>query len=274
MCGEYTLVEGARLGMQMVGNDLNPVAWLVVKNELADVDLEEVQKLFDHIEREVKPQIMPFYACEGPNGEKGVWTKLSNQEVMGDDFDPLELTPEERKDYSYEGPEVIYTFWAKHGPCSAPGCGHRTPLMTSPVVAVKSLSVKTWLGIRCGQCQQTFDVEQQEARMAPDAPLVVSESETPYAIMDSVGRYQCPHCQRQYEDYKAATTNESIHLPKKLRKNKKINMTLLVHPDWLKGAPGKDELGVLGGAATSDIDATIRWNELRVKTLRLVEVRG
>jgi adenine-specific DNA methylase len=149
MGGGTTLVEGARLGMQMAGNDLNPVAWLVVKNELADVDLDEVNKLFDHVEREVKPQIMPFYACEGPNGEKGVWTHVPSGKKMGDSFDPLDLTPEERKEYSYDGPEVIYTFWAKHGPCAAPGCGHRTPLMSSPVVAVKKLSVKTWLAIPC-----------------------------------------------------------------------------------------------------------------------------
>ncbi|MDO9046282.1 MAG: DUF1156 domain-containing protein [Methylobacter sp.] len=274
MGGGTTLVEGARLGMQMVGNDLNPVAWLVVKNELADVDLDEVQKLFDHIEKEVKPQIMPFYACEGPNGEKGIWTNTVTNKVMGDNFDPLVLTPEQRKDYVYDGPEVIYTFWAKHGPCIAPGCGHRTPLMSSPVVAVKSLSVKTWLGVRCGQCKQTFDLEQQEARMAPDAPLVVAATEKPYAIMDREGHYQCPHCQHQYTDLQAATKNESIYLLKKLRKNKKIDMTLLVHPDWLKGAQGKDDQGILGGTATSDINSTIRWNELRGKTLRLVEVRG
>jgi putative DNA methylase len=35
MGGGTTVVEGARLGMQMYGNDLNPVAWFVVKNELA-----------------------------------------------------------------------------------------------------------------------------------------------------------------------------------------------------------------------------------------------
>ena len=274
MGGGTTLVEGARLGMQMVGNDLNPVAWLVVKNELADVDLEEVQQLFDHIEREVKPQIMPFYACEGPNGEKGIWTNILTNQVMGEDFDPLTLTPEQRKDYSYNGPEVIYTFWAKHGPCAAPGCGHRTPLMSSPVVAIKTLSVKAWLGVHCGQCEQSFDIEQQEARMAPDAPLVVANTEKPYALMDAEGHYQCPHCQHQYTDLQAAVKNESIHLPKKLRKNKKIDMTLLIHPDWLKGAVGKDELGELGGTATSDIDSTIRWNELRENTLRLVEVRG
>lgn len=35
MGGGTTLVEGARLGMQMTGIDLNPVAWFVCKNELA-----------------------------------------------------------------------------------------------------------------------------------------------------------------------------------------------------------------------------------------------
>ena len=31
MGGGTTVVEGSRLGMQMYGNDLNPVAWFVVK---------------------------------------------------------------------------------------------------------------------------------------------------------------------------------------------------------------------------------------------------
>lgn len=38
MGGGTTLVEGTRLGMQMYGNDLNPVAWFVSRNELAHVD--------------------------------------------------------------------------------------------------------------------------------------------------------------------------------------------------------------------------------------------
>lgn len=274
MGGGTTLVEGSRLGMQMVGNDLNPVAWLVVKNELADVDLDEVNKLFDHIEREVKPQIMPFYACDGPNGEKGLWTHLSTGKKMEDDFDPLALKPEERKDYSYEGPEVIYTFWAKHGPCAAPGCGHRTPLMSSPVVAVKTLSIKAWMNIPCSQCHQTFDIERQEARMAPDVPLVISETEAPFAIMDDQGYFSCPHCKHQHRDEIAAVKGESSRLMKKSRKNKKVEMTLLVHPDWLKGASGHDEHGPLGGTAISDVAATQRWNEVRTSTLKLFEVRG
>lgn len=66
---------------------------------------------------------------------------------MGSAFDPLGLSPEERKDYRYEGPEMIYVFWAKHGPCQMTGCGHRTPIMSSPVVALKTLTVKAWEGL-------------------------------------------------------------------------------------------------------------------------------
>ncbi len=274
MGGGTTLVEGARLGMQMTGNDLNPVAWMVVKNELADVNLDEVNKLFDHVENEVKSQIMPFYACEGPGGDKGIWTQKSTGEIMGDDFDPLSLTPEERKDFSYEGPEIIYTFWAKHGPCSAPDCGHRTPLMSSPVVAIKTLSVKAWQNISCNHCHQTFDIETSDARMAPDIPLVVTETEKPFSVIDSSGRYTCPHCHQEYIDESAGLKGNSIQLPSKNKKNKKIALSLVIHPNWLKGAPGKDGKLEYGGTNASDCVSTIQWHDIRSSSLKLIEVRG
>lgn len=73
MGGGTTLAEGSRLGMQVYGNDLNPVAWFVVKQELANVDLDEIKRFLADIEAEVKPHIMPYYYCDGPNGEKGKW---------------------------------------------------------------------------------------------------------------------------------------------------------------------------------------------------------
>jgi hypothetical protein len=275
MGGGTTLVEGARLGMQMFGNDLNPVAWFVVKNELAEVDLAEVERLFDHIEHEVKPQIMPFYACEGPGGERGTWTRLATGEVMGEDFDPLTLTPDGRKGYRYEGPEVIYTFWAKHGPCAAPGCGHRTPLFSSPVIAIKTLTVKAWAGFECRSCHQTFDVERQDARMAPDVDLVTAETETPYAVMDDDGRFVCPHCGNEHQDEVAVQVGYSSLLPKQGWKNKKIDLSLLIHPDWMRGELGADATGEpLGGSALSSPDQTQAWLERRQASLRLIEVRG
>ncbi len=262
MGGGTTLVEGSRLGMQMIGNDLNPVAWFVVKQELADVDLDEVKRLLADIEAEVKPQIIPYYYCDGPNGEKGTWTDTRTGKVMGPDFDPLAIPRDERKHYRYEGPEIIYTFWAKHGPCAVTGCGHRTPIMTSPVMAVKTISVKHWPHT-CSQCGESFDVEAAEARMAPDVPLYVAPDEKPYSIIDPKRGAVCPHCGHA----------EVVNLGK--GKNKKVKLSLLVHPDWLKGAPKVDEQGQpYGGSAQDDAESTARWNLKRASTIRLLEVRG
>ncbi len=248
----------------MYGNDLNPVAWLVVKNELSDVDIEEVKRLFTYIEAEVKPQIMPFYACEGPRGEKGVWYSVKSGKPMPEDFDPLAVLPEERKKYRYEGPEIIYTFWAKHGPCIAPGCNHRTPLFSSPIIAVKELSVKSWLNQKCEACKEHFDIEAGEVRMAPDEPLVITDEETCFTTLKSNGSFDCPHCGKN--QYSAAINGKG--------KNKKVSLTLLIHPDWMKGAPDKDDKGELGGTVTSTVEETKRWNELRQTSLKLIEVRG
>jgi hypothetical protein len=191
MGGGTTIVEGSRLGMQMFGNDLNPVAWFVTKTALADVSKEEVEALIADIEAEVKPQIMPFYACNGPHGERGVWTRLSDGQIMGDDFDPLGLTPEERKAYKYDGPEIVCVFWGKHGPCQIIGCGNRTPLMITPVIAVKELSTKA-RPCQCAKCRVHFDVEESEVRMAPDVPLVVSASEKLFATLAEDWVVVCP----------------------------------------------------------------------------------
>lgn len=262
MGGGTTLVEGSRLGMQMSGNDLNPVAWFVVKQEFAKVDLDEVKRLLADIEAEVKPQIMPFYFCDGPNGEKGIWTHKASGQVMGADFDPLSLKPEERKDYSYEGPEIIYAFWAKHGPCQVTGCGHRTPIMNSPVIAVKTLTVKCWQH-SCKQCGTQFDVEDSTARMAPDVPLYVAPDEHPFSIVDEKRGAICPLCGHA----------EIINFGK--GKNKKVELSLLLHPQWLVGSPKSDASGTqYGGSAQDESTSTAQWNLDRAKNIRLLEVRG
>lgn len=262
MGGGTTLVEGSRLGMQMVGNDLNPVAWFVVKQELANVDLEQVKKLLADIEAEVKPQIMPYYYCDGPEGEKGTWTHLPTKKMMPADFDPLTIPRDERKDYRYEGPEIIYTFWAKHGPCQVTGCGHRTPIMTSPVMAIKTLTVKHWEH-SCSKCGGEFHVEEESARMDPDAPLYVAPSEHPFSVLDRRKGVICPHCGH----------TAMVNLGK--GKNKKVELSLLVHPQWLAGSPKQDAEGLpYGGSAQDDVAATTRWNSERASKIRLLEVRG
>lgn len=263
MGGGTTIVEGSRLGMEMFGNDLNPVAWFVVKTELAQVTKEEVEALLADIEAEVKPQIMPYYACPGPHGERGTWTRISTNEVMGDDFDPLALKPDERQNFRYDGPEIIYAFWAKHGPCQVMGCGHRTPIMTSPVIAAKEPSIKAW-AYKCKSCDTTFDIEECEARMAPDAPLVLAPDETPFSTLSKSGSVKCPRC---------GTVEVLPALDKGRRK--KVSLSLLVHPQWLAGSPSKDEFGrPLGGSVSDDSDTSVPWHRERASKMRMLEVRG
>ena len=193
MGGGTTLVEGSRLGFKVSGVDLNPVAWFIVKNELACTDPAEVKAFFDQIEAEVKPQIQPFYVTDGVGGKRGRWVKVEPETEldgepaetqMPDGFDPATLPPAERKPYRYIGPEVIYTFWAKHGPCSKPGCGHRTPIFRSPIVATKKLGVK-YIPCTCKnkECGVQFHAELGDARIAPDAEQVVLGTEYPYSVL-------------------------------------------------------------------------------------------
>ena len=265
MGGGTTIVEGSRLGMQMYGADLNPVAWFIVRNALSDVTRTEVEALLADVEAEVRPQIMPFYTCDCPRGHHGVWTRRSTGEEMGADFDPLALTPEQRTDYDYRGPETISVFWAKHGPCQVTGCGHRTPLMSSPVMAVKTLTVRAWLH-RCAGCGGDFDIEERDARMAPGVAQIITADEAPYAVLAPDVSVRCPRCDR----------HESMpSLQSRLAKRKRITLFLLVSPQWLTGASNATEDGaVLGGSVTDTAAATARWNQVRATMNTLFEVRG
>jgi len=299
MGGGTTIVEGSRLGMQMFGYDLNPVAWLVVKNEMAQVGIEEVSSLLADIETELKPLIMPYYACDGPDGEKGKWfrragtkerkktfvqpnllgaahqespTTEEDWEELPGNFDIFSVPWQERQEYRYEGPEILYTFWDKHGPCQRAGCGHRTPIMPSPIIAIKTFTVDSW-ALECPDCKKTFDVDRLAARMSPDSPLFVAPDEKPFAVMDNQGRFKCPHCGKARHDAKAFANKNSPDLGKAMKK--KVQLTLLIHPQWLEGCPKKDEQGrEYGGSATDSVEATIRWNNARAAKLRLLEVRG
>lgn len=214
MGGGTTLVEGSRLGFQLVGVDLNPVAWFVVKNELDCTDPADLSDFFKQVEAVVKPRIQPFYVTECPRGHHGRWFRLNRTGLSSDDeqmpfgFDPLKLTVEERQQYRYEGPEVIYTFWAKHSPCGKIGCGHRTPIFRTPVIAEKRLGVK-YIELSCKKCKTVFHAELGAARVAPGAERIVLETEVPFTELSQ------PFAQRLLE-YNKGTAPEVLQRAKEL----------------------------------------------------------
>ncbi|HAP93551.1 MAG TPA: hypothetical protein DCM26_02865 [Desulfotomaculum sp.] len=218
---------------------------------------------------------------------------------------------------------MIYTFWAKHGPCPVAGCGHRTPVFRSPVVAEKKLST-SYIELKCPFCGTSFHAELGETRMAPGAPRIIlpgegkfTEISQSYArdlkdyskgnadeklarisrLLESAGDEPglcCPSCgnfsgeelitelERQRGKIKGYVNNEPVYDFKSGNVNKKalgierkpIYMTLLIHPEWLKGSPGTLNEMDLGGFAKATVEQTEAWYRERLKNLELIEVRG
>ena len=134
--------------------------------------------------------------------------------------------------------------------------------MTSPLIAVKTLTIKSWAH-NCTECHETFDIEEAAARLAPDAPLYVVPDEPPYAALDRRGRVICPHCKN----------SALVKLAKS--RNKKIELSLLVHPSWSAGESKVDASGAqYGGSAQDDAASTASWNDARGRSNQLLEVRG
>lgn len=312
MGGGTTLVEGARLGFQMTGVDLNPVAWFVTKNELACSDPQQVRTFFDYIEAEVKPLVQPFYTTTCPRGHRGLWLDRETEETV--DVEPLALPPDQRHRYRWEGPEVIYTFWAKHGPCQgtqAQPCGHRTPIFKSPVIAEKRLSA-SYIPTTCLTCGHTFNVELGETRMAPGVERVVLENEPsftetsqPFAqllkdynkgasaekrerladllsLVEQERGLQCPSCgafaghrlKAILERHTRASRISDLKKKDFGIESRHVHMSLLVHPAWLQGSPGTENGTELGGWAGADPHVTTDWWHARLANLVLIEVRG
>ena len=101
--------------------------------------------------------------------------------------------------------------------------------------------------------------------MAPGVPLVVADSETPFAVLDTGKGINCPLCGH----------HEKIPPVSGKGKRKKISLSLLVHPDWLAGEAGSGPDGTpYGGSVTDGPESTAAWNRARASRMRLIEVRG
>src|SRR4030042_736884 len=55
MGGGTTVVEALRLGCKVIGIDLNPVAWFIVKTEVEPVDLDALRQAFDRLPERILP---------------------------------------------------------------------------------------------------------------------------------------------------------------------------------------------------------------------------
>lgn len=62
MGGGTTLGEAVKLGCQVVGSDVNPVAWYLVRSALQRVSPSALQQAFARLERDIAPRLQRYYS--------------------------------------------------------------------------------------------------------------------------------------------------------------------------------------------------------------------
>jgi adenine-specific DNA methylase len=103
MGGGTTIVEALRLGADVAGIDLNPVAWFTVKKETDGIDPEVLETAFRQVEAAVADEIKQYYKTRCP--------------ACGRTAD------------------VMYVFWVKRLRCMEQTCGADVPLYNSFILA-------------------------------------------------------------------------------------------------------------------------------------------
>ena len=249
MGGGTTVVEALRLGCKVVGIDLNPVAWFVVKTQVEPVDLPSLDAAFARLVNRpvawsgklLRDTLLDLYRTEAP------WTlPASSSPALGES-------------------DVIYTYWVKSAPCTSPTCKKTVPLFGDYVVAGKSPTVRYHPDCTCPRCHKVFDWEIEPAALVadprlmvhaaaysggagratarwtyahPDGGIFVSQGE-PAGGQASVrhgqvpsGHVSCPHCAETVKPVMgkgAASAGGKGHKPK--RKKVPLNVLLCPHTE-------------------------------------------
>jgi len=165
MGGGTTVVETLRLGCKVIGVDVNPVAWFIVKKSVEPVDLEKLDAAFKRLEAEVAPKILKYYRtpCPHPLPSRGMGERAHLADVM-------------------------YVFWVRTVRCSS--CGRKTRLFNSFRLATK----KGQDAVVCPQCYGVHWVEEGTRWVeCPDCGYGFD----PRKGFARGGKFTCEHCGQQ-----------------------------------------------------------------------------
>jgi putative DNA methylase len=199
MGGGTTVVEALRLGFDVVGNDLNPIAWFIVRGETTPVDLAALDAAYRRVAVKVRDELLGLYKTRCP--------------LTGKDAD------------------IIYGFWVKQGICVDPGCGGVTDLFKSYEVARKrgDASLAYVPDVACPHCAGTFDWELDRCTITAGGSQVIGGKAsgkgrpegTAFAFALPTDAIDCPRCGQ-------AVGPEAIGRAK--AKKKTVPLSVLVDP--------------------------------------------
>ena len=169
-----TVIEALRTNCRVVGQDLNPVAWFMVKKAVEPVDRKKLEDAFNELETQVADEIKRYYKTICPYCLKE-YARIHNKEpedILEEVIEKLKNVNDVREVYEqywFEDrtklhdesnifADAMYHFWIKEVPCLA--CGTKVSLFKSYMLAHNKKGKKT-VGyyVICPECGQVFETE-------------------------------------------------------------------------------------------------------------------
>lgn len=182
MGGGTTVVEALRLGCKVIGIDLNPVAWFIVKTEVEPVDIDELKKSFERLSKRIVS-----------------WSGKPLKETL------LDLYKTECPSCGNKDADIIYTFWVKSAPCTTGTCEHLTPLFSDYIISHKKPSIRYYEDCVCPECNKKLDWEIEPAALIGNKSLMLNATQFSAGIGRASARWSfapektktvCPWCSK------------------------------------------------------------------------------
>lgn len=207
MGGGTTVVEALRLGCKVIGIDLNPVAWFIVKCETTPVDIKELERAFDDLANRIVP-----------------WSGKPLKQTL------LDLYKTTCPCCGNPDADIIYAFWVKSAICTDPTCGKQVPLFSDYIIAAKQPSIRYMQDVSCPKCHKTFDWELEPASLIAEQSLTIvnnadgagvgrGNKRWAFATEEPVG---CPWCSESVRPILTAGKIKPVR--------KKVPLTVLLCP--------------------------------------------
>ncbi len=170
MGGGTTVIEALRLGCKVVAQDLNPVAWFLVKKMVEPVDIELLEEGFRKLEHKIAGELKKYYRTicphclkqysETENKDSSVVIKEVSKKIQTQELESLfnEYNFKEKESLIENNKNIfadtMYYFWIKEVPCL--NCNTKVPLFRGYMLAQKR--DKKGYHVICPDCGSLFEV--------------------------------------------------------------------------------------------------------------------
>jgi adenine-specific DNA methylase len=175
MGGGTSVVEASRFDADVLGNDLNPVAWFVTKKEIeaGNSNPDELHAAFETLKDEVAGELKSYYRTDCPNGNHSA--------------------------------DVMYYLWAKELDCTS--CGDTVPLFNDYRVGKGRYDHKDEYSVFCPDCNSVVRVDDwQSESMCSECGYAF----TPKNGSTAHGKYTCRSCGQKYSVTDAVEEQEGF----------------------------------------------------------------